>query len=117
MNAKVMKEMLEQKSGSFEHIAVCDKLSAFSALTFKPQYALVTGANTDQYIFQTFLIKLGEAQTFSYVIVSTSGSPISSQGRATMVMDISSVTGEVYLGFQGSPPSALENAIRVIVFG
>ncbi len=117
MNAKVMKEMLEQKSGSFEHIAVCDKLSAFITLPFNPQYALVTGVNTQQYMFQTFLIKLGETQTFSYVIVSTSGSPISSQGRATIVMDTSSTTGKVYLGFQVSPPSGLQDAMRVIAFG
>lgn len=115
MNAKVMKEML--KNGSFEHIAVCETLSAFSALPFNPQYALVMGANTDYYLFQTFLIKLGETQSFSYILLSDHGTTLQSQGRLTMTMGTNSATGKAYLGFQYSPPYGLENAMRVIAFG
>ncbi len=115
MDAKVMKEML--KSGSFEHIAVCETLSAFGTLTFNPQYALVMGTNTGYYMFQTFLIKLGETQTFPYIRLSNSGTTLQSQGRATMLMDTNSVTGEIYLGFQYSVPLGLQDAIRVIAFG
>lgn len=110
-----MKEML--KSGSFEHIAICETLSAFDTLTFNPQYALVVGTNTGNYMFQTFLIKLGETQIFPYITLSNTGATLQSQGQATMLMDTNSVTGKISLGFQYSPPLGLQDAIRVIAFG
>lgn len=115
MDAKVMKEML--KSGSFEYIAVCETLSAFDFLTFKPQYALIMGANTNYYLFQTFLIKLGETQSFPYILLSDHGTTLQSQGRLTMTMDTNSATGKAYLGFQYSPPYGFQDAMRVIAFG
>ena len=117
MDAKVMKEMLEVKSGSFEHIAVCETLSAFDTLSFNPQYALVMGANTNYFLFQTILLKLGETQTFSYVILSDRGTTLQSQGRVSMTMGTNSATGKAYLGFQYSPPYGLQEAMRVIAFG
>ena len=117
MDAKVMKEMLEIKSGSFEHIAVCETLSAFDTLSFNPQYALVIGANTNYYMFQTFLLKLGETQYFPYITLSDRGTTLQSQGRASMTMSTNSATGKAYLGFQYAPPSGLQEAMRVIAFG
>lgn len=115
MNAKVMKDIVEN-AGSFKNIAICETLSAFDTLTFNPRYALVTGANTDNYMFQTFIIKVGETLTFPYVTLSTSGTTLQSQGRVSMIMEVNSVTNKVSLGFLYSPPQGLSEAIRVIAF-
>ena len=117
MDAKVMKEMLEVKSGSFEHIAVCETLSAFGTLSFTPQYAIVLGANTNYFMFQTFLIKLGETQTFSYIMLSDRGTTLQEQGRVIMTMSANSATGKASLGFQYSPPYGLQDIMRVIALG